>query len=154
MKKKPLEFIKSQNIDAALANNYRQYFTGRFSAPDQFFTLIDANTEVGMSLYRDFTADKPHVHPVCTEFNYVLEGSVRMLLPEAGVEYEFERGDFYVLRPNTAYATKNFPGTRVLFIKSPGRNDKKLISVDSRIADWLSCWDADYIEKRAECDED
>ena len=141
---KSIEFIRGSELEEALSLGYRQYLTGHLSIPQPHLKHIDADIEVGTSVYREFTADKPHVHPVCTEYNCVLSGAVRLLDISAGEEHEFCAGDFWVLRPGTPYATKNAAGTRVLFIKAPSENDKMLVEVDEGLRRWLSCWEAHY----------
>lgn len=54
---------------------------------------------------------------------------------------EFSEGDLFVLRPGTPYAAKNEAGTRVLFIKSPGINDKTEVVVDVETQRWLLSWE-------------
>ena len=135
--------IRKKTIEEALDKEYRQYLSGHLSRPQPYLDNLESNTEVGISYYTEFTADTPHVHPICTEHTYVLQGAVRMLiLGEVKEELEIAEGDFFVLPPNTPYATKNAPGTKVLFIKSPGTNDKTLIPVDEETRQWLSSWDA------------
>ena len=56
-------------------------------------------------------------------------------------ELEFKAGDFFVLRPGTPYASKNAAGTKILFVKTPGINDKTVIQVDEKTKKWLSAWE-------------
>lgn len=137
-----VEVIRSEDIEQALVLEYRQYLAGHLSRPQPYLRHVDDDTEVGISHYLGFTADTPHVHPTCTEHGYVLSGAVRVrLLDGSGEEYEFHQGDFFVLRPGIPYASKNAAGTRVLFMKAPGKNDKTLVAVDEDTRRWLSSWD-------------
>lgn len=137
-----MEYIKRSAIDDALSKVYRQYLTGHLELPQPLLEHIDSDIEVGISFYREFTADKPHVHPVAEEHGYVLSGSVRCrILDGSGTEMEFDEGDFFVVRPGEPHASKNAPGTKVLFIKSPGLNDKTIVEVDEETERWLSSWD-------------
>ena len=137
-----LQYIRSGELDAALEQEYRQYLTGRLERPQKYLEHIDNDIEIGVSEYREFTADKPHMHPVCTEHGYVLRGSLRLrLLDGSGEERQFDQGDFFLLRPGVPYATKNAAGTRILFIKAPGTNDKTEVPVDEETRRWLSAWD-------------
>lgn len=136
-----MEIIKKDCIEHALSKEYRQYLTGHLSKPQPFLNHIDDDIEIGISHYREFTADKPHVHPVCTEHAYVLEGAVKIrLLDGSNEECEIRAGDFFLLRPGIPYATKNAAGTKVLFVKSPGINDKTPVEVDGETEKWLSAW--------------
>ncbi len=137
-----IEHIHSETLEAALARKYRQYLTGHLGDPQPDLAHIDDDIEIGISDYREFTADKPHKHPVCTEHGFVLEGAVKVLVLDGSrIEYCYCKGDFFVVRPNTPCATKNAAGTRVLFIKSPGMNDKQLVEVDEETKAWLSRWE-------------
>lgn len=134
--------IRKAALEEALALEYRQYLTGHLQRPQKHLEHIDDDIEIGISHYREFTADKPHMHPVCTEHGVVLQGSLRMrLLDGSGEEYQFDEGDFFLLRPGIPYATKNAAGTRVLFIKSPGQNDKTDVEPDEETSRWLTAWE-------------
>ncbi len=136
------QLIRGTEINRALKKQYRQYLCGHLKKPQPFLEYIEDDIEVGISHYQDFQADQPHVHPVCVEHTYVLEGCVRFrLLDGSGEMFELRQGDFFILPSNTPYATKNAAGTRVLFIKAPGINDKQLIEVDQETEKWLSAWD-------------
>ena len=137
-----MEIIRGTDIENALKNEYRQYLTGRLQKPQPFLEHIGDDIEVGISDYRQFTADTPHVHPVCTEHGYVLKGKLKVLLLDgSGTEYEFREGDYFVTRPGTPYASKSEAGTRILFIKHPSENDKQALAVDGSVMAWLSAWE-------------
>lgn len=139
---KPLAFVRGDDLDRALQREDRQYLAGHLMREQKHLAHVDADTEVGVSDYRHFTPNKPHVHPVATEFGYVLRGSVRVrLLDGSGEENQFDAGDFFVIAPGVPYASKNAPGTRVLFVKAPGGNDKTLVPVDEDTERWLAGWD-------------
>ena len=136
-----MKYIKRKQIDEALAWEYRQYLTGHLSRK-QCLPHIDDDLEIGISYYKEFTADLPHVHPVATEYAYVLSGSIRcLLLDGSGKEFQFNKGDFMLLPPGLGHATKNKAGTKVLFIKAPGINDKTLLEPDEEVRKWLESWD-------------
>ena len=136
-----MEILKGKSIEDALSKEYRQYLAGRLKKEQPFLKHIDDDIEIGISNYVTFTADKPHMHTQCTEHNYVLRGKMKVkLLDGSCEEYEFSEGDLFVLRPGTPYAAKNEAGTRVLFIKSPGINDKTEVAVDVETQRWLLSW--------------
>jgi len=39
------------------------------------------------------------------------------------------------------YATKNAPGTKILFVKAPGINDKTIIPLTDALTEWAGSWD-------------
>lgn len=138
----PLQIIRGADLDQALAMQYRQYLTGHLQRPQEHLRHIDDDIEIGISHYREFTADTPHMHPTATEHSYVLQGSIKVLILEGDFpEYRFDAGDFFVLKPGVGYATKNAPDTKILFIKAPGVNDKTEVPVTDALAQWLSSWD-------------
>jgi len=140
-----LEIIRGDALEQALGKEYRQYLTGHLQYPQEHLRHIDDDIEIGISHYRAFTADKPHVHPVATEHCYILQGSVKLLVLDGQpVEHCFHAGDFFLLRPGIAYATKNAPETKVLFTKAPVTNDKTLVPVTEELTRWLSAWDAPF----------
>lgn len=137
-----IELIRSEEIAHALSHEYRQYLTGHLQREQPHLQHIDDDIEIGISFYREFTADKPHMHPIATEHSYILQGCLRLrLLDGSNMEYEFHKGDLFVLRPSVGYATKCAPDTKILFIKSPAGNDKTLIEPDRKTEEWLKSWD-------------
>ena len=136
-----LKFIKSEEIEKALDLEYRQYLCGKLTREQLYLNHITDDIEVGISYYKEFTADKPHLHTTATEHGYVLSGAIKVrCLDSSIVEKEFRTGDFFVIEKGTPYATKNAAGTRIFFMKSPGINDKVLVDISPEIADWLSDW--------------
>lgn len=137
-----INIIYGADLDQALSKQYRQYLTGHLQRPQVHLQHIEDDIEIGISHYREFTADTPHMHPIATEHSYILQGSIKVLLLEGEPrEYRFDAGDFFVLRPGIGYATKNAPDTKILFIKAPGINDKTEIPVTDELSRWLSSWD-------------
>lgn len=137
-----MEEIRREELEEAFSHSYRHYLTGHLFVPQPYLKNIEDDIEIGISDYREFTADTPHVHPVATEHIYVLSGAVRIrVFGEETTEKELRAGDFAVVRPGEPHASKNAPGTRVFFIKSPGINDKTVIEVDEDTKDWLTAWE-------------
>lgn len=137
-----MELIRREQLEAALSQGYRQYLTGHLTHPQEL-EHIPNDIEIGISNYDKFTADVPHVHPVATEQAFVLRGYVRIRCFEKGgvEETEAKTGDFFLIRPGVRHATKNAAKTCVLFIKSPGINDKTPFEADPDTLTWLSSWD-------------
>ena len=135
------EVITNTQMTQALNQHYRQYLTGHLENPQPELQHIDDDIEIGISSYEKFTADTPHVHPVCTEHAYILQGSLKMRLLETKEEILLRQGDFLVLRPNTPYASKNAANTKILFIKYPATNDKTLVETDEETREWLKNWE-------------
>ena len=59
---------------------------------------------------------------------------------DEGKEYTFGEDTLFVIPPHTRYASKHMGGTKILFVKNPGGNDKNLISVDESLKQWLETW--------------
>lgn len=135
-----MESIHGKNIDRALASTSRVYLCGDLRRPQTLPWIFDERNEAGVSEYRQFTWDAPHLHTNATEYNYVVKGCTKVLLTDTREEFTFEAGSLFVLPPGTPYASKHRAGTRILFFKSPGGNDKRLFPVDGELKTWLSAW--------------
>lgn len=139
---KKIGYVKKAALDFALQHEYRQYLSGHLMREQPFLQHVENDVEVGVSQYREFTADRPHVHPTAIEHGYILQGSVKVrLLDGSNEEYQFNEGDFFVIHPGIGYASKNAINTKVLFIKAPAGNDKVLLPVDAETQVWLMAWD-------------
>lgn len=137
-----MEVILGRDIDDALSKEYRNYLTGHLTRPQLHLNHLEDDIEIGISEYTEFTADTPHLHPIATEHCYVLKGSIKIrYYTDYMEEVELHQGDFFMFRPGEWHATKNKKGTRILFIKSPGTNDKTLMDVDDDTQEWLKHWD-------------
>ncbi len=136
-----MKWFKREEIESALDKEKRQYLVGNLAFPQFLMNRIKGDIEIGISYYEYFTADKPHVHPVCTDYSYVLDGQVKIMLLDGSMEtHTFNKGDFYMIPPGQPHVTKNCEGTKILFIKSPGMNDKTIVDVGQDVLDWLSKW--------------
>ena len=137
-----LKFFDSDKLDEALSQAYRLYLTGHLELPqEELKHFDDIATEVGISDYKDYKADLPHVHMFNTEFNYVLKGKVKVVLTESGEEYLFDAGSMFIIEPGMPYCTKATKGTRVLFFKTPGGYDKGLVPATSELEHWRKSWE-------------
>ena len=131
---------RGREIENALLSG-RQYLTGRIQN-QQYITAVDEDLEVGLSEYRTAAYDTPHYHKYNTIHWYILSGEVRLLLLEENKEHILKAGDFCVISPGTTHVMKAKPKTRILFIKSPGGNDKVTVSVNYTQRHWMeSCED-------------
>ena len=136
-----MNYLEGKEISAALQKTYRVYLCGNLSKPQEELQWVhDEQIEIGISCYSEFTADKPHLHSEATEYNYILEGSSKFYIIDEDKELVFESGSLFIVPPNTKYATKHLEGTKILFIKSPGCNDKQLIDISSELQKWLQTW--------------
>lgn len=136
------KIIRCHTLDSALEQEYRQYLTGHLQREQKYLPHIDDDIEVGISFYKTFTANKPHMHPQATEHGFVLQGSIKIrLLDGSHEEYQCDAGDFFVLQPGSPYASKNQANTKILFVKSPSINDKSLVDISEETAVWLQQWD-------------
>lgn len=95
---------------------------------------------MGISFYQQFTADLPHFHAIVTEYNYIISGSSKILLLDEHEEITLETGSLFVFPPMTKYIAKHQAGTKILFFKSPGGNDKQLIDMTKELHTWCQSW--------------
>lgn len=129
--------INNHEILKALKNATRQYFVGNLSRPQEITFIQDDRLEIGISNYPNFQSEPTHVHVVVTEYQYMISGWTEYMDIETNKVYEFKKGDFYVIKPKTAYAQKVKAGTKILFIKVPSMNDKHLIEIEGNQLKWL-----------------
>lgn len=132
-------FIKldAKEIEHSLNDATRQYLVGHLGRPQKLEHLDTEDLEIGITSYRDFRSEEPHVHATAVEYQYVLSGWTQYLDVESGEEFNFKTGDFYAIYPGTSYAQKSKPGTRILFIKVPSINDKERIAPSEVVAKWI-----------------
>ena len=135
-----IDCICGKEIASALEDSYRVYLCGNLQNPQALKWIHDENNEVGISFYKKYTADQPHFHAKATEYNYVISGSTKLLLIDEQEEVLYDAGSIFVLPPMTKYATKHLAGTKILFFKSPGGNDKSLVQVNPALKKWMDSW--------------
>ena len=129
--------INSNEIEQALAKNYRQYLTGNLSLPQELKEIKDNNIEVGISDYKKDNYENPHTHSKVTEYQYMLQGMTEYLDLDTNEIHRFIKGDFYVIHPGTKYAQRIKKGTRIIFFKYPGLNDKVNLNTDKIVDSWI-----------------
>lgn len=130
--------IEGKEIEAVLRDVSRQYFAGDLKREQQLRHIVNTDLEIGITSYKEYSYEEPHTHTVAMEFQYVLSGWTKYLDLNTGEETEFRAGDFYAIEKDTVYAQKSKAGTKILFIKAPSINDKKLVSYDDSVKGWLS----------------
>lgn len=143
---KPIAVVRNEDIEAALAEG-RQYLAGSLNKPQSLQHLEDGELEVGLSVYPTDTVDAAHQHARAREYQYVLAGRLDILELGTGTVHTLRTGDFYVIERQTAYAQRVSAGTRVLFWKHPGGNDKAAVELTPEQRAWQdaprSHWDED-----------
>ncbi len=145
-KKENMDIILSGSIENALQENGRVYLCGNLQFKNGLSHVQTDGYELGMTDYPVFTCEKAHVHTVNREFNYVISGAVKILLLNERVEYVFYAGDLFVIDKNEPHIGKELPGTRILFSKVPGGNDKVLVGMDESLIRWGNNWENEYKE--------
>lgn len=135
-----MDFIRGKYLQQKLDEKYRIYLCGNLKRPQAEKCIFDEKNEVGISYYQQFTADSPHFHTLATEYNYIVSGSSKILLLDEHKEITLEIGSLFVFPPMTKYVTKHQAGTKIVFFKSPGGNDKQLIDMTEGISVWCRFW--------------
>lgn len=130
--------ISNKELEKSLNKNTRQYLVGDLKLPQELEHIHDENVEVGISDYKKFTADVPHIHSIVTEYQMILKGYSEIKNLKTNEIIELNEGDFYVVKKDTPYAQKSSMGTKILFFKFPGINDKKVIDIDKETQSWLN----------------
>lgn len=134
--------VDGQEMRRSLQKQLRVYLCGKLSASQDFESVETDGLEFGISYYEVFTAEKAHFHKWNCEYNFVIQGSVKVYNISEQKEYEFHKDDMYVIDPDMIYITKARPGTEVIFVKSPGGNDKQLVKPTAAIEAWSRNWEA------------
>ena len=130
--------IENKEIQKSLENTTRQYFAGNLSKPQEIQFIRDERLEIGISSYPKHISEPTHVHSIATEYQYMISGWTEYMDVETGEIYEFRKGDFYAILPETAYAQRVKAGTNILFIKTPSINDKQIVEISEDQEKWLS----------------
>ena len=136
--------ISSEDIALSLNDSTRQYLVGHLSRPQGLCHIEDENIEVGITSYREYKSEPAHFHPIVTEYQYVIMGNTKYIDLKSNEELEFKTGDFFMIPSGTPYAQKSTGGTVILFIKTPGGNDKTLTEVGEGVKKWQSDWEEKY----------
>lgn len=136
-----MKTIKGTAIDSVLQKVKRVYLCGHLDKVNDFDHIENDGLEIGISRYRVFTADLPHVHTFNDEYNIVLKGEMKVYLFNEKKEYIVREGDLFLIEPDMPYISKAMPGTEVLFVKSPGGNDKQLRDIDPATDHWMQAWE-------------
>ncbi len=135
-----MEFIRGEYLQKCLNEKYRIYLCGDLKRPQAEKCILDKKNEIGISFYQQFTTDFPHFHTAATEYNYIISGKSKILLLDEQKEVILETGSLFVFSPMTKYITKHQAGTKILFFKSPGGNDKQLIDMTEELKVWGQSW--------------
>jgi mannose-6-phosphate isomerase-like protein (cupin superfamily) len=138
-----MKTIKGENIRSALTKQIRIYLCGNLSKPEDVEFVPTDGLEIGISHYDTFTAEKAHLHQWNHEYNFVKSGTAKVYLLDEQKEYELHQDDMYVIEPNMPYIIKAQPGTEIIFVKSPGGNDKQLLPHSDAIQHWSEDWEAE-----------
>lgn len=138
---KNFDIIYNNEIDKSMETEKRQYLTGDLKLPQVLDYIKDDNVEIGISRYKEYGVEEPHYHNEVSEYHIILEGKTKYVDVSENIEYSFQKGDFYIIRPNTIYIQKSLEGTQLMFIKVPGKNDKVKVESNDKIKTWFEHWD-------------
>ena len=135
-----MKIVQGEEVRAALKKYYRTYLCGKHLIPESFDAVETDGMEIGITHYVKYTLEKPHYHKWNNEYNIILSGKVKVLLIDENKEFEFHEDDMYVIESNMKYITKAQKGTRVIFVKSPGGNDKCVTEMTEDLKEWGKKW--------------
>jgi len=132
-----IQKICNEKIIGVLKNTTRQYLAGKLSKPQELQYFEEDRAEIGISSYEDFSYELPHSHTKAREYMYLISGFTEYKDIDSKEVFKFKTGDFYQILPETKYAQRSKPGTKILFIKVPAGNDKINIQPDRELMSWL-----------------
>ena len=136
-------FRRKIDIENSLSNNDRQYLIGNLNLAQDFDNIFDDNVEMGISDIKKYQAETAHYHEKCNEYQMVLSGKTKYLDLDKHLVYELSEGDIFVIEKNTKYYQKSIKGTRILFFKVPGGNDKIIVDLNEKELLWGREFDED-----------
>lgn len=130
--------LEAKDIEEVLETCSRQYLAGDLKKPQTLPFIRDPRLEIGITDYKEYTVEKPHVHDQTHEYQYMLQGETEYMNVDTGEIFRFSEGDFYYIPTLTPYAQRSAPGTRILFIKTPSMNDKKELEETEQVKQWYA----------------
>lgn len=142
-----MKSLYNRDIEKELQKFGRTYLSGDLKNFTSLNYIKTSGLEIGISKYKEFKYDIAHLHKWNNEYNYVLNGEIKVYIFPENREYSFKKGDLFNIEPNMAYMTKSKAGTEILFVKSPGGNDKSFIDIsnNNRLIEWTKSWEATII---------
>ena len=142
-----MDCIRNEEISRGLKDAGRVYLCGNLAKPNGVRHYQTSGYEIGISDYPDYTFEKAHIHTFNTEYNYVLEGSIKVFLLNVKKEYLLNKGDLFIIHENEPYVAKVQAGTRTIFSKVPGGDDKELVETEDALVRWGQSFEAEYAGK-------
>lgn len=137
-----MKYIRSTDLQNALNKNKRVYLCGNLKQKAEYKYIQTDSYEIGISQYDEFTVEQAHLHRFNTEYNFVMEGKVKVFIFKENKEYICDAGSIFVIEPGMPYKTKAMKGTKVIFSKVPGGNDKELTpQFEKGIGNWAKSWE-------------
>ena len=138
-----MKLLTGKDIQKALSKNKRVYLCGDLKQETDTKYIKTDSYEIGISCYDEYTVEKAHLHRFNTEYNYVIEGKVKVFVFRENKEYVLDAGSMFVIEPDMPYKTKAVKGTKVIFSKVPGGNDKKLTpEFEKEMENWVKSWES------------
>ncbi len=142
-----MNILRGKDIENGLKETGRVYLCGDLEKANGIEYVHTDGYEIGISDYPEYTFEKAHIHTFNREYNYVMEGAVKIFLLNEKKEYLFEKGDLFVINIDEPYVGKCLKGTRTIFSKDPGGNDKVLVEMNEALLRWGESWDSLYQEE-------
>lgn len=156
--KHKVNIIKKSEMETAFRNKSRQYFSGKVAFGRGNLPNKISFIETGLSNYgksKDVYVDVPHFHFTTAEHYLILKGEQKIIDLNNNKQITAQAGDFVFIPPFTKHATKNKPGTKIFFVKSPeaiaGEEnnadkceiDRKSLEKKINILEWSESYETD-----------
>ena len=142
-------FVDGGQVEKVLEEVGRAYLVGhlsRFQPGLNHVGNLASPIEVGVSKYDNPTIDQPHLHQWNTDITVVLDGMFAVRIIATGETQIVKPGGACVIEPGCAHVCVASANTRVLFVKSPGGNDKQLVKLDEASRRWAENALEGYLE--------
>lgn len=134
--------IRGADVERCVSGGGRAYLCGNLALPQGLEHIPTDGYEIGITEYAAYTLEQAHAHRWNAEYDYVIRGEAKVLMLSTMEEEHLVAGDLLLIEPGEPHVGKMPAGTRILFTKVPGGNDKEIIEHDAAIDAWGASWQA------------
>ncbi len=129
--------INSKQIEASLKKSDREYLVGDLMKEQMLTHVFDKEVEIGISDYQEDMMEDPHIHPIISEYQYVLSGEIIIFDLDNRESYVLSKGDFYAVPNDIRHVQVSKANSRILFVKNKSINDKQVIKLSKEEDAWI-----------------
>ena len=132
--------IQGEDVNAALGEAGRVYLVGHLKRPQpqlEHIASLESSIEIGITRYNRVTAEQAHLHKWNTDAVVVLAGMYAVRIISTGESKVLTEGGVCVIEPGISHICVASSDAQVLFVKTPGGDDKVQVEPDKASCDWV-----------------